>query len=426
MTVIPAARLALIRTEVWPAMQSAFGLLPVRMNTREARVLMLAIGLQESRFTHRAQVVDGGGKGPARGWWQFELGGGCAGVLRHPASSGWMAKACAVAGIEPTARALWEAIETDDVLAAVAARLLLFTDPRSLPPVGDPEAAWKTYLWNWRPGKPHRHTWDQLYADAIEADELLAENLPLAAATVSPSPAPVAAHPSADPGAGAATTVVPPQLGDPERVRAEIDRLQPHIAASVEAALKERKPVSDFDWKGTVRAIAPTLAGAFGGPLAGLATKVLGDALLGDGNASEEALAQAVAGLKPEDYLRLKDAERAYKQRLEELGVEVYKTDQADRVSARTFWKALVPSERGLLFGLGFAVLALFGYAVWWTLNPDTALPTDAARLTLIGAVIGYTSAKADQVISFFFGSSSDSRKKTDQLGDALSSMAKR
>jgi hypothetical protein len=39
--------------------------------------------------------------------------------------------------------------------------------------------------------------------------------------------------------------------------------------------------------------------------------------------------------------------------------------------------------------------------------------------------VIGYASAKADQVVGFFFGSSSDSRKKTDQLADALKNATK-
>ena len=44
------------------AVHEALRLLPPAMDTKEARVLMYAIGLQESRFTHRAQIVDGGGK----------------------------------------------------------------------------------------------------------------------------------------------------------------------------------------------------------------------------------------------------------------------------------------------------------------------------------------------------------------------------
>ena len=47
----------------------ALRLLPASWDSKEARVMLLAIGLQESRFTHRFQVVQGkpGAKGPARG-----------------------------------------------------------------------------------------------------------------------------------------------------------------------------------------------------------------------------------------------------------------------------------------------------------------------------------------------------------------------
>ena len=54
---------------------SAFALLPPAMDTPDARVLLLAIGLQESKFSHRLQIG-----GPARGYWQFEQGGGVRGV----------------------------------------------------------------------------------------------------------------------------------------------------------------------------------------------------------------------------------------------------------------------------------------------------------------------------------------------------------
>ena len=52
------------------------------------------------------------------------------------------------------------------LLAAAFARLLLFTDPRRLPDVGDAGGAWNFYIRTWRPGKPRRATWDALYAQA--------------------------------------------------------------------------------------------------------------------------------------------------------------------------------------------------------------------------------------------------------------------
>ena len=154
-----SARIEAIR----PAVDEAMALLPPAMDSAAARVLLYSFGLQESRLTHRAQIVDGGGKGPARGLWQFERGGGCAGVLRHNASKYWAHLACRARGVEPVPMALWRALETDDVLAAAAARLLIFTDPKRLPAADDTNGAWLLYLRTWRPGKPHPKTFKALH-----------------------------------------------------------------------------------------------------------------------------------------------------------------------------------------------------------------------------------------------------------------------
>jgi hypothetical protein len=143
--------------------------LPEEMNSREAIVIMLAIGLQESRFQHRRQLVGNPPKpiGPAKGFWQFERLGGCKGVVAHPASRYWMAKVCEHRGVEFNATAIWNAIEFDDILAAAAGRLLMFTDRPKLPAIGDEKASWNMYLRTWRPGKPHRATWPGLYSQAV-------------------------------------------------------------------------------------------------------------------------------------------------------------------------------------------------------------------------------------------------------------------
>lgn len=147
------------------AIEPALLLLPARMESAEATVMLLAIGLQESRFEHRRQI-----KGPARSFWQAEKGGGMVhGVLRHPATRKYALAVCDVRGVQPVDEAVYVAIEHDDVLAAALARLLLFTDPFPLPKLGDAAGAWDYYLRTWRPGRPHRHSWDALYAKAIEA-----------------------------------------------------------------------------------------------------------------------------------------------------------------------------------------------------------------------------------------------------------------
>lgn len=153
------------------ALDHALALLPAAMDTPEARVMVIAICLQESRLVHRRQLVGNPPRpvGPAKGLAQFERGGGCKGVVSHPSSRYWMASVCKARGVAFNATAVWNALETDDVLAAAAARLLLFTDPRKLPHLGDDREAWNLYLRAWRPGKPHRATWPGLYAQALAA-----------------------------------------------------------------------------------------------------------------------------------------------------------------------------------------------------------------------------------------------------------------
>lgn len=137
-------------------------LLPAKMTSPQAEVMLLAIGLQESRFEHRRQIG-----GPARGFWQFERGG-VRGVLKHKLTAGISAVICADRGVPPNEQDVQETLERDDVLAAAFARLLLYTDPAALPALGECAKAWDYYLRTWRPGKPHRRTWDALYAQALE------------------------------------------------------------------------------------------------------------------------------------------------------------------------------------------------------------------------------------------------------------------
>ncbi|PLC06416.1 hypothetical protein CY658_05120 [Variovorax sp. RO1] len=151
----------LIKTAINPAL----AILPMRMDSPRARVMLLSIGLQESHFEHRRQM----GNGPARGFWQFERGGGVKGVFTHSASTGHLRNLCDARGVPFDVPTIWAALERDDVLAAGVARLLLYTDPYPLPAEEDAGASWDLYLRTWRPGKPHPRTWPGYHQQAREA-----------------------------------------------------------------------------------------------------------------------------------------------------------------------------------------------------------------------------------------------------------------
>ena len=153
-------------------MEPALDLLPARMGSIEARVMLLAIALQESGLAHRWQVVDlrrPAIKGPARGLMQFEKGGGVKGVLTHAASRDYAADVCLARGVVAAPAQVYDALDQDDVLAVALGRLLLWTDPRALPAANDVLGGWNLYQRTWRPGRPHPETWAGHHATACAA-----------------------------------------------------------------------------------------------------------------------------------------------------------------------------------------------------------------------------------------------------------------
>jgi hypothetical protein len=156
-----ATVIEIIRQVMLPA---AYGLLPSVMASPNATRMLMAIGWQESRFEHRTQLKNG----PARGFWQFELGGGVIGVMAHHRS-----KPHAIAALEALQypggyppHAIHSAIQHNDLLAAVFARLYLWTSP--LPIATTEREAWQQYLGLWRPGKPHEASWSEAWRVASE------------------------------------------------------------------------------------------------------------------------------------------------------------------------------------------------------------------------------------------------------------------
>lgn len=138
--------------------------MPARVDSPEARVELLSIGLQESEFIHRVQMVGNPPRpvGPAHSFWQGERGGGMVhGVRLHRATRAYAAKVYAARNVPAEDDAIWRAIETDDILAAALARLLLWSDPAALPPVGDVVEAFELYARTWRPGAYTRGTAEQ-------------------------------------------------------------------------------------------------------------------------------------------------------------------------------------------------------------------------------------------------------------------------
>ena len=152
-------------TAFGPIYKAAAALLPANMDVPAAKAMLMAIAMQESRWDERRQI-----RGPARGFWQFELGG-IKGVLIHHASRPIIEAVLARLDYNNDPFVSYTAIEHNDVLAFAYARCLLWTLSPALPARGDAATGWAQYIDAWRPGKPWRKTWDGFFKAAWQMVE---------------------------------------------------------------------------------------------------------------------------------------------------------------------------------------------------------------------------------------------------------------
>lgn len=191
-----------------------------------------------------------------------------------------------------------------------------------------------------------------------------------------------------------------------------------------------------MDWKQIVASVAPGLATALGGPLAGGVVSVLADKLLGgstgDPVADEAKLAGVLSGgLTPELRAQVLAAEQALKLAVVQAGLEQRRIDAdldkatlADVADARR-----VGGANRDLFILGAIILCAWALLTAGTLWGLFAVLTGKITLdiaivatvfTVVGSVVGYISNIAQQVVSFWFGSSRGSTQKTEAMASAI------
>jgi len=164
----------------YESITAAFNAMPTKMASPEARLILLAIQLQEDPQQLRKQI-----RGPARGLWMFEAGGGVRGVLQHETTSRAARDLCARCDVLPDSASVWASLEENDLLAAGFARLLLWTDPEPLPKAGEVRQAFDLYLRTWRPGAYTRGTpakkaalwtkWQLNYAQVMDLIAIMRE-----------------------------------------------------------------------------------------------------------------------------------------------------------------------------------------------------------------------------------------------------------
>jgi len=167
----------------------------------------------------------------------------------------------------------------------------------------------------------------------------------------------------------------------------------------------------DFNWKSLLGTVAPTIATALGGPLAGLATKgIIGALGLGD-EAGEAEIAAALKGATPEQLLALKKADQEFAIRMKELDIDIDRIAAGDRDSARKREIAVrdkVPAILAVITVSGFfAVLIAMSLGL---INGGVA--KSDAFLILLGGLLAMTK----DIYGYFYGSSAGSAKKDETI----------
>jgi len=162
-----------------------------------------------------------------------------------------------------------------------------------------------------------------------------------------------------------------------------------------------------------VRTVAPTIATAVGGPLAGMATRAISEALLGKPDGTEAELLDAVKSATPEQLLALKKAEQDFAVQMKELEIDLERIDATDRNSARKREAQTGDITPRLLAGA--VTCGFFGILSWMIAY---GLPINGGEALLV--MLGTLGTAWGAIVSYYFGSSAGSREKTQQLNQVL------
>lgn len=157
-----------------------------------------------------------------------------------------------------------------------------------------------------------------------------------------------------------------------------------------------------MDW---LKTIAPTIATALGGPLAGLAIEAVSKAVGIDPKDVQSTISEGK--LTADQIMLLKQAEIDMAAKAQEMGLNFAKLNVDDRKSAREMQaetRSYIPAILAVTVTVGF-----FGILIG--LMTETFKTSDALMLMLGSLGTAWTG-----IIAFYFGSSASSQNKDDLL----------
>jgi hypothetical protein len=161
-----------------------------------------------------------------------------------------------------------------------------------------------------------------------------------------------------------------------------------------------------MDW---LKQIAPTIATAMGGPLAGMAVSAISKAIGVDPDKVGDLISNNK--LSAEQIAQVKIAEIELQKQAQELGLNFEKLEVEDRKSARSMQAAtrsIVPPLLAAIITIGF-----FSILIMMMLGK-----VDGNNPTIL-MMLGSLSTAWTGIVAYYFGSSAGSQAKTDLLSKA-------
>jgi hypothetical protein len=160
---------------------------------------------------------------------------------------------------------------------------------------------------------------------------------------------------------------------------------------------------------GLLGQLAPTIATAIGGPVAGMAVKALAGALGLSQDASSDDVQTALMNATPEQLAAVKKIDADFKVQMKELDIDLERIAAGDRDSARNMQMQTndwIPRAMAVMVTFGF-----FGILTW--LLTKGVPPTGSETLIYMLGALG---TAWTGIVQFYFGSSAGSKAKTDAM----------
>ena len=147
-----------------------------------------------------------------------------------------------------------------------------------------------------------------------------------------------------------------------------------------------------------VSSVAPTIATALGGPVAGMAVKALSNALLGHADGTEDEINAALANPTADQLAALKKIDADFKVQMKSLDIDLERIDASDRDSARNY--AIMTHDLTPRV-LAVIVVVAWGCVQWFMLHNVI----ESSMRELIARVLGTLDGALMLVLSYYFGS---------------------